>query len=57
MHSTATSVVERILILAKGNGASLPYLDLPVSDLCAEKGRKNSQKHAKLGIRDYRDIS
>jgi len=37
MHSTATPLVERILVLVKGNGASLPYLDLPVSDLCAWK--------------------
>jgi len=35
MHSTATPHVERILVLGKGNGATLPYLDLPVSDLCA----------------------
>ena len=28
MHSTATPLVERILVLGKGNGASLPYLFL-----------------------------
>ena len=28
---------ERILVLVKGKGASLPYLNLPVSDLCARK--------------------
>ena len=37
MYSTVTSLVERILVLGKGNSASLPYLDLPVSDLCAWK--------------------
>ena len=35
MHSTATPLVERILVLGEGNSVSLPYLDLPVSDLCA----------------------
>jgi len=40
MHSTSTPLVERILVLGKGDGASLPYLDLPVGDLCAWKVEK-----------------
>jgi len=37
MHSTVTPLVEWILVLGKGNGASLLYLDLIISDLCAWK--------------------
>jgi len=37
MHSTATPLVEKILVLGKGDGASLPCLDLPVGDLCTWK--------------------
>jgi len=37
MHSTVTPLVERILVLGKGDRASLSCLDLPVSDLCAWK--------------------
>ena len=37
MHNTATPLVERILVLGKGKSGSLPYLDVPVDDLCARK--------------------
>jgi len=35
MHSTVTPLVERIRVLGRRDSASLPYLDLPVSNLCA----------------------
>jgi len=43
MHSTATPLVKRILVLGKGKGASLPYLDLPVNDLRL-KGKESSKQ-------------
>jgi len=44
MYNTTTPLVERILVLGKGDGVSLPYLWSPCQRSLYLKGRENSQE-------------
>ena len=46
MLTTATPLVDRIIVLGKGNSASLPYLDLPVINLCPKSSREFTEAAA-----------
>jgi len=44
MHSTVTPLVERILVLGEGNGASLPYLFILLIYLSVISALERSEK-------------
>ena len=53
MHNITTPLVERILVLGKGNGASLPYLDLLSAISALESSREFTAAAAEVVTKNH----